>query len=149
MRDKLNLRVQDVGETIESFARDVKLIGNKAYPKSDPQLLESIMMQVFVNCLKDHTLRERVIRVLYNPKTLTEAANYARFSETAVRVAHRTPQASPTSVNAMNSSQNNRNQPQRQSGNNQFRRNNRMSSREGFNGFQSDNRPQDKPTKFS
>ena len=84
MRDKLNLRVQDVGETIESFARDVKLIGNKAYPKSDPQLLESIMMQVFVNCLKDHTLRERVIRVLYNPKTLTEAAKYARSSETAV-----------------------------------------------------------------
>ena len=67
------------------------------------------MMQVFVNGLRDPTLKERVI--LYSPKTLTEAAKYARFSETAVRVAHRTPQAAPNSVNAMNFSQNNSNQP--------------------------------------
>ena len=89
LREKLNLRVQEVGETIEAFARDVKLIGHKAYPNSDPQLLESMMIQVFVNGLRDPTSRERVI--LYSPKTLTEAAKYARFSETAVRVAHRTP----------------------------------------------------------
>ena len=65
------------------------------------------MMQVFVNGLRDYNSRERVI--LYSPKTLTEAAKYARFSETAVRVAHRTPQAAPTSINAINISQNNRN----------------------------------------
>ena len=47
----------------------------------------------------------------------------------------------------MNSSQNNRNQPQRQSGNNQFCGNNRTPSRGGFNGFQSNNRPQDKRAK--
>ena len=46
----------------------------------------------------------------------------------------------------MNSSQNNLNQPQRQSGNNQFRGNNRTFSRGGFNNFQSNNRPQDKRT---
>ena len=86
LREKLNLRAREVGESIESFSRDVKLIGHKAYPNSDPQLLESMMMQVFVNGLRDPTSRERVI--LYSPKTLTEAAKYARFSETAVRVAH-------------------------------------------------------------
>ena len=96
-------------------------------------------MQVFVNGLRDPTRREWVI--LFSPKTLTEAAKYARFSETAVRVAHRTPQAALTSVNAMNSNQNNRNQPQRQSGNNQFRGNNRTPSRGEFNSFQSNNRP--------
>ena len=123
LRDKLNLRVLEVGETIESFARKLKLIGHKAFPNSDSQLLESMMMLVFVNGLKDSTSKERVL--LYSPKTLTEGAKYARFSENAVRVAHRTSQATPTSVNAMNSSHNNRNQPQRQSGNNQFRGNNR------------------------
>ena len=82
-----------------------------------------MMMQVFVNGLRNPTSKERVI--LYSPKTLTEAAKYARFSETAVRVAHRTLQAAPTSVNAMNYSQYNCNQFQRQSGNNQFRGKNR------------------------
>ena len=101
-------------------------------------------MQVFVNNLRDPISRERVI--LYSPKTITEASKYARFSETAVRVAHRTPKAAPTSVNAMNFSQNNRIQPQRQSGNNQFRCNYRTPSRGGFKGFQSNNRPQDKRT---
>ena len=96
-------------------------------------------MQVFVNGLRDPTSTEKVI--LFSPRTLSEAAKYARFSETAVRVAHRTPQAAPTSVNAMNFSQNNRNQPQRQSGTNQFRGNNRTFSRGGFNGCQSKNRP--------
>ena len=144
VRDKLNLRVQEVGETIESFAPNVKLISHKAYPNSDPQLLESMMMHVFVNGLRDPNSRERVI--LYSPKTLTEDAKYARFSETAVRVAHRTPQAASTSVNAMNPSQNNRTQPQRQSGNNQFCGNNRTPLRGGFNGTQSNNRTQDKRT---
>ena len=102
LRDKLNLRVREVGETIKSFARDVKLIGHKAYPNSDSQLLDSIMMQVFVNVLRDPTSRKRII--LYSPKTLTEASKYAQFSETPVRVAQRTFQAAPTSVNAMNSS---------------------------------------------
>ena len=89
-------------------------------------------MQVFVSGMRDPTSKKRVI--LYSPKTLTEVAKYARFSETAVRVAHKTPQAAPTSVNAMNSSQNNSNQPQRQSNNNQFRSNNRTPSRGGYNG---------------
>ena len=72
MREKLNLRVQEVGKTIESFARDDKLIGHKAYLNSDPKLLESMMMQVFINGLRDPTSKERVI--LYSSKTFTEAA---------------------------------------------------------------------------
>ena len=111
LREKLNLPVQEPGGTIELFARDVKLIGHKAYPKCDPDLLESMMMQVFINGLRDPTSRERVI--LYSPKTLTEAAKCARFSVTAVRVAHRTPQAASASVNAMSSSQNDRDRPPR------------------------------------
>ena len=60
LREKFNLQVQEVGETIESFARDVKLTGNKAYPNSDPQLLYSMMSQVFVNGLRNPTSIERV-----------------------------------------------------------------------------------------
>ena len=36
LREKLNLRIHKVGESIESFMRDVILIGHKAYPNSDP-----------------------------------------------------------------------------------------------------------------
>ena len=146
MHEKLNLRVKEVGETLESFARDVQLIGHKAYFNSNLQLLESMMMQVFVNCLRDPTSRERVI--FNSLKTLTEAAMYARFSKTALRVAHRILQTAPNSVNAMNSSQNNRNQPQRQSNNNQFRGNNRTPSRRIFNSFQSNNKPKNKRTQY-
>ena len=46
----------------------------------------------------------------------------------------------------MSPSQNNCNQPQRQSGNNQFRGNNRIPSRGGYNGSQSNNRSLDKKT---
>ena len=37
---KLGLRRQEAGETIESFARDIKLIGHNAYTGKDPELLE-------------------------------------------------------------------------------------------------------------
>ena len=64
-------------------------------------MLESIMIKIFTSGLRDDRSRERVI--LQTPKTLTEAAQYARFSEAAVRVArgHSAPPQS-TSVNAMN-----------------------------------------------
>ena len=42
LQNKLNLRVQEPNESIEAFARDVKLIGHKAYPKGEPELLESM-----------------------------------------------------------------------------------------------------------
>ena len=59
------------------------------------------MIKVFTSGLRDDRFRERVI--LQTPKTLTEAAQYARFSEAAVRVTrcHSAPPPS-TSVNAMN-----------------------------------------------
>ena len=104
-----------------------------------------MMMQVFVNGLRDPTSRERVI--LYSPKTLTEAAKYARFSETAVRVAHRTPQTASTSVNAMNPTNTYRHPPKPQAGNHQSRGSERGTARNRYNSFQSHNAPQDKRTK--
>ena len=100
--DKLDLRRQEHGESIESFARDIKLIAHRAKPKvTDNRILESIMIKVFTSGLRDDRSRERVI--LQTPKTLTEAAQYARFSAAAVRVArgHSAPPPS-ISVYAMN-----------------------------------------------
>ena len=85
LKEKLNLRHQEADESIESYARDIKLIGHKAYPNGDPELLETILVQVFVRGLRDDGSRERVM--LKSFKSLTEAAQYARFSEAAVRVA--------------------------------------------------------------
>ena len=85
LREKLDLCRQEPGESIEAFARDVKLIGHRAYPNGDPALLEHIHIKQFTSGLRDEKSRERVI--LKTPKTLTEAASYARFVEAAVRVA--------------------------------------------------------------
>ena len=102
--EKLDLRRQEYGETIESFARDIKLIAHRAYPKfTDNRMLESIKIKVFTNGLRDDCSRKRVI--LQTPKTLTETAQYAHFSEAAVRVARGLSAPPPsTSVNAINSS---------------------------------------------
>ena len=46
LRERLDLRHQEVGESIESFARDVKLIGHRSYPKAaDPAMLEHILIK--------------------------------------------------------------------------------------------------------
>ena len=98
LRDKLDLRKQEPGESIEAFARDVKLIGHRAYPNGDPDLLEHILIKQFTAGLRDEKSRERLI--LKVSKTLTEAASYARFAEAAVRVAKNrsVPQASVSAV---------------------------------------------------
>ena len=100
LKERLGLRRQEVGESIEAFARDIKLIGHRAYAGKDPELLEDIMINVFIRGLRDESSRERVL--LKSPKTLTEAAQYARFSEAATRVAKHTPASSTTTTNAIN-----------------------------------------------
>ena len=62
MRERLDLRRQEAGKSIESFARDIKLIGHCAYPKAaDPAMLEHILIKQFVNGLSNVVSRERVI----------------------------------------------------------------------------------------
>ena len=99
LREKLDLHFQKAGETIEAYAQYIKLIGHKAYPNGDPDLLENILIKVFIHGLRDDKSRERVL--LYSPKTLTEVAQYARFSEAAVRVANN--RGAPTTVSTINS----------------------------------------------
>ena len=77
LREKLDFRFQEAGETIEAYARDIKLIGHKSYPNGDPDLLDNILIKMFIHGLRDDKSRERVL--LYSPNTLTEAAQYARF----------------------------------------------------------------------
>ena len=42
LKIKLGLRRQEAGETIESFARNIKLIGHRAYTGKNLELLEDI-----------------------------------------------------------------------------------------------------------
>ena len=63
-------------------------------------MLEHILIKQFVNGLKNEVSRERVI--LKAPKTLTEVAQFARFSESAVRVA-RNHSAAPSSSSTVSS----------------------------------------------
>ena len=102
--EKLNFRQQEKNESIQSFARNIKIIGHRAYPDGDLEILEKLLIKVFTNGLRDEKLKERVL--LYKPNTLTEAAKYAQFSEAVVRVVHNGSYsacaASSNSVNTMN-----------------------------------------------
>ena len=60
---KLDLRRQEAGETIESFARDIKLIEHRAYTGKDTELLEDIMIHVFIRGLRVEQSRESVLLV--------------------------------------------------------------------------------------
>ena len=130
--EKLDLRRQEHGESIESFARGIKLIAHRDYPKViDNRMLESIMIIVFTSGLHDDRSRERV--TLQTPKTLPEAAQYARFSEASVRVArgHSAPPPS-TSVHAMNFSYRNTRGQGGRSFSGSFRGRGRSNSRGGY-----------------
>ena len=79
----LYLRLQEYGKTIESFARNIKLISHRAYPKvTDNQMLDSIMIKLFRSGIRDDCSRERVILQTLTP--FTKAAQYARVSEAVV-----------------------------------------------------------------
>ena len=101
---QLYLRQQENNKSIQSFARNIKLIGQRAYFDEDLEMLKKILIKVFTNGLRDTKSRERV--QLYKPNTSTEAAKYAQFFEAVVRVVHNRSSsacaASSNSVNTMN-----------------------------------------------
>ena len=102
LRERLDFRRQEAGESIESFACDIKLIGHREYPKAAyPAMLEHILIKQFVNGLSNEVSRERVI--LKAPKTLTEAAQFAQFEESSVRVArnYSTVASTPSTVSSL------------------------------------------------
>jgi hypothetical protein len=95
------LRKQGPNERIEAFARDIRLIGHRAYPGGNLDLLKRMLIKTFTNGLRDDKSRKRVL--LHTPKSLTDAAQYARFSETVVCVARgQFVPPDSSSVNAMN-----------------------------------------------
>ena len=82
------------GGCIKFFARDIKLIGHRAYPRAaDPAMLEHILIKQFVNGLSNKLSRKGVI--LKAPKTLTEAAQLLGLGR-AQFVMHETTTAAST-----------------------------------------------------
>ena len=100
LKGKLFFCRQEAGETIESFAHDIKLIRHNAYTGIDCKLLEDIMIHIFIRGLRYKQFRERVL--LKSPKKLTEAAQYARFAKAATLVAKHKPALPITTTNAIN-----------------------------------------------
>ena len=84
LKDILGFRRQEAAVMIKLFTRDIKIIGHMAYTGKDPELLEDIMIHIFIRGLRDEQSRERVL--LKSPKILTEAAQYAGCFEAATRV---------------------------------------------------------------
>ena len=69
LRERLDLRCQEAGESIESFAPDIKLIGHRAYPNAaDPAMLEHILIKQFVNGLSNKVARACHTQSSQNPQ---------------------------------------------------------------------------------
>ena len=85
LRKQLYLRQQKTGQSIKTNAQDIKLIGQKAYLDGEPPFLEYLLINVFINGLRDNTFRARVL--LYKPKTLIDATQYPQFFKSADHVA--------------------------------------------------------------
>lgn len=99
LKKRVDFRRQKESKSIKFFARGINLIGHRAYFKAaDPAMLKNIMIRLFVNGLNNEMSRERVI--LRAHKTLIEAAQFALFSESTVRLArnHSTSTETPRTV---------------------------------------------------
>lgn len=78
LREKLDLRRQEAGQSVESHARDIMLISHRNYPDGNFKLFENILIKLIICGLKDERSKERGI--LKTLKNLSKAAQYARFS---------------------------------------------------------------------
>lgn len=79
---------------------EIKSIWHIAYPQHNSEILDQIFIKQLIFGLKDERSRKRVI--LKNPKTLTEAAQYARFLEAEARTALTHLSLTMTFVNSLN-----------------------------------------------
>ena len=73
---KLRTKVQGKEESFEELARDVKKLARKAYPTSDQDTREMLMVESFVNAINDDGLREKLRDRI--PKTLNESLHEIR-----------------------------------------------------------------------
>ena len=138
MREKFSQRRQIQGETLDTFARDLRMLANRAFEKVQQDVLEILLIKQFIDGARDITTKERLM--VKRPATLTEAVHFARLSEMAVTAA-RGSQSKASSVSSVSqfegqSSQRNYSPPNRQQntfGYNQG--NDDFGSYQGYNNF--------------
>ena len=81
LRTRFQQRRQESGETPEDFARDLRVLAAKAFPKATEDMLNILMVQQFIHGLRDHESRMRLI--MRRCSTLQDALNAAKLSEVA------------------------------------------------------------------
>ena len=81
LRSRFQVPMQESGETIEDFAKDIRVLAARAFPDSNDDMLNVLLVQQFVHGLHDPVKKERLI--LKRCKDLQEALNCARLSEVA------------------------------------------------------------------
>ena len=54
LRSRFQLRVQDSSETLENFARDLRVLAARAFPHASQEMLDVLMVQQFVHGLRDN-----------------------------------------------------------------------------------------------
>ena len=76
---KLNGRVQQAGETLQSLSIDVQRLVKRAYPEADDEIRDRLAKDSFVNAIGDRNIREKLRDK--NPATLSQTLQDAcRFS---------------------------------------------------------------------
>ena len=85
LREKFTQKIQDPNETLEDFARDIRVLESRAFKGVETSILETLMIKLYVEGLRNSNTRERLI--VKRPATVTEAVHFARLSEMVTRVA--------------------------------------------------------------
>ena len=81
LRSRFQCRIQADEESIENFARDIRILAARAFPKAPQDMRETLMVQQFIDGLRDGETKKRLI--LKKCDMLQDALNAARLSEIA------------------------------------------------------------------
>ena len=96
LRERFYGRRQQQTEALETFARDLRVVGNRAFKDVPADVLELLLVRQFIDGIRNPGTRERLI--LKRESNLTNAIHFARLSETATKVAR----AGPRSFSSIN-----------------------------------------------
>ena len=81
LRSRFQMRMQEGNESLENYARELRVLAARAFPKATADMLDTLMVQQFVLGIRDVETKTRLI--LKKCTTLQEALNAARLSEIA------------------------------------------------------------------
>ena len=83
LRGEFQVRKQESGESLDNFARSLRVLAARAFPDANQEILDILLVQQFTSGLRDAEMRSRLI--MKRCETLQVALGAARLIEIAER----------------------------------------------------------------